>query len=69
MINFVEEYMSPSEDFAIENGFDEQRITSRAISRVLPIIIENELTPRQKACLKMFYVNGKSQYVKGKGWQ
>ena len=61
MINFVEEYMSPSEDFAIENGFDEQRITSRAISRVLPIIIENELTPRQKACLKMFYVNGKSQ--------
>ena len=24
MINFVEEYMSPSEDFAIENDFDEQ---------------------------------------------
>ena len=61
MIDFVEEYMSYDKNSIVEDGFDEQKITSRSISRVLPIIIENELTPRQKLCLKLFYVNKKTQ--------
>lgn len=61
MIDFVEQYMSATDDGIYDDGFDEQRITTKSISRVLPIIIENELTPRQRLCLKLFYVNGKSQ--------
>ncbi|MGN1124069.1 MAG: sigma factor-like helix-turn-helix DNA-binding protein, partial [Eubacterium sp.] len=44
-----------------EDGFDEQRILVKSISSVLPLIIENELTPRQSLCLRLFYVHGKSQ--------
>ncbi|MDE5984412.1 MAG: LuxR C-terminal-related transcriptional regulator [Eubacterium sp.] len=60
MIDFVEEYMS---DRSIPNddGFDEQRILIKAISKVLPLIIKNELTERQNLCLRMFYIHGKNQ--------
>ncbi len=60
MINFVEEYMSDKNVFE-DNGFDEQRILVKSISKVLPLIIENELTQRQNLCLRMFYIFGKSQ--------
>ncbi len=60
MINFVEEYMSGGKQIN-EDGFDEQKITLKAVSNVLPIIIKNELTPRQSLCLRMFYIHGKSQ--------
>lgn len=60
MIDFVEEYMSGNNK-AEDNGFDEQRILIKSISKVLPIIIKNELTQRQNLCLRMFYVHGKSQ--------
>lgn len=60
MIDFVEEYMSDTNNYE-DNGFDEQRILIKSISKVLPIIIKNELTPRQSLCLRMFYVFGKSQ--------
>ena len=59
MIDFVEEFMSPVE--TEDNGFDEQRILIKSISKVLPVIIKNELTQRQNLCLRMFYVHGKSQ--------
>lgn len=60
MIDFVEEYMSDKNTHEDE-GFDEQRILIKAISKVLPIIIKNELTDRQSICLRMFYVHGKNQ--------
>lgn len=60
MINFVEEYMSPL-DIGADEGFDEQRVLIKSISKVLPLIIENELTPRQGLCLRLFYVHQKSQ--------
>lgn len=60
MIDFVEEYMTDINNYE-ENGFDEQRILIKAISKVLPMIIKNELTERQNLCLRMFYVFGKSQ--------
>lgn len=60
MINFVEEYMSGT-SLINEDGFDEQKIMFKAISKVLPIILKSELTPRQNLCLRMFYIHGKSQ--------
>lgn len=60
MIDFVEEYMRDVNSTA-DNGFDEQRILIKSISKVLPLIIKNELTERQSLCLRMFYVFGKSQ--------
>ncbi len=60
MIDFVEEYMTDCNPFT-EDGFDEQKIMMKAISKALPVIIKNELTPRQSLCLRMFYIHGKSQ--------
>ncbi|MGN1201713.1 MAG: sigma factor-like helix-turn-helix DNA-binding protein [Eubacterium sp.] len=60
MIDFVEEYMSVKSSNE-DNGFDEQRILIKAISKALPLIIKNELTERQSLCLRMFYVYGKNQ--------
>lgn len=60
MIDFVEEYMSPKATPS-DNGYDEQRILIKSISKALPLIIKNELTERQSLCLRLFYVFGKSQ--------
>lgn len=60
MIDFVEEFMGVSKQADID-GFDEQRILVKSMSKVLPLIIKNELTERQNLCLRMFYVYGKNQ--------
>lgn len=60
MIDFVEEYMSP-QDTTDEFGFDEQRVMTKAMVRALPLIMRNELTPKQLYCMRMFYVYGKNQ--------
>lgn len=60
MINFIEEYMSSSTP-TNEDELDEQRILMKSMSNVLPLIIKNELTPRQSLCLRLFYVHNKSQ--------
>lgn len=44
-----------------QTGFDEQKITAAAMKTVLPLLMENELTAKQRACLSMFYIGGKSQ--------
>lgn len=44
-----------------EDGFDEQKITMAAMKTVLPLVMENELTAKQRSCLYMFYVGGKTQ--------
>lgn len=60
MIDFVEAYMTDTNAYE-ECEHDEQKIMIKAISYVLPRIIENELTARQSLCLRLFYVHGKSQ--------
>ncbi len=60
MKDFLEECIA-DRDFFENDSDDEQKILSKALSRVLPKIIENELTPRQSICLRLFYVHGKTQ--------
>lgn len=60
MKDFLEECVA-DRDFFENDSDDEQKILSKALSRVLPKIIENELTPRQSICLRLFYVHGKTQ--------
>ncbi len=40
---------------------DTRAVTRRALLAVLPLIMEKELSPRQRTCLRAFYVDGKSQ--------
>ena len=40
---------------------DTQTITRCALLAVLPMVLEQELSPRQRTCLRAFYVDGKSQ--------
>lgn len=60
MIDFVDEYMRDANAYD-DSGFDEQRVISHSLSSVLPLIIEKELTPKQRTCIRLFYVNNKSQ--------
>ena len=61
MISFVEEYMSDKSINNDECECDGQRIMLKAMSKVLPLIIKNELTERQSLCLRLFYVHNKTQ--------
>lgn len=61
MISFVEEYMSDKSTHNDEYECDGQKIMLKAMSKVLPLIIKNELTERQSICLRLFYVHNKSQ--------
>lgn len=60
MIDFVEAYMSDANSYQ-EDGFDERKVLKNSITKVLPLILKNELTDRQNLCLRLFYVHGKSQ--------
>lgn len=60
MIDFVEAYMSDVNSYQ-EEGFDERKVLKNSITKVLPLILKNELTDRQSLCLRLFYVHGKSQ--------
>lgn len=60
MISFIDEYMTDKNRYE-EDGFDEQKILLKSISAVLPMIIKNELTPKQSLCLRLFYIHRKSQ--------
>lgn len=60
MKDFLEECVADRDLFE-DDSDDEQRILSKSLSYVLPKIIENELTPRQSICLRLFYVHGKTQ--------
>ncbi len=59
MKDFVEAfyYNRPEDD----SGFDVERAEYKAFAKLIPIIMENELTERQSICLKYRYVYGKSQ--------
>ena len=42
-------------------GFEREKAKTKALKKVLPIIIERELTERQRVCLNYKYINGKNQ--------
>lgn len=44
-----------------ESDMDSQKISRKAISSVLPLILKNDLTERQQSCLKLKYVSNLSQ--------
>lgn len=60
MTDFIESCIGENPSFDTD-GYDEQKILIKAMSDVLPIIIEKELTKMQSLCLRLFYVNGKTQ--------
>lgn len=60
MKSFLEECVA-DRDFFEDDSDDEQKILRKSLSCVLSKIIENELTPRQSICLRLFYIHGKTQ--------
>ncbi|MCD7796270.1 MAG: ArsR family transcriptional regulator [Clostridiales bacterium] len=60
MKSFIEECVADSDYFENDDA-DEQEIMKNALTEVLPIIVKNELTEKQSVCLRLFYVQRKSQ--------
>ena len=60
MIRFFEEYMGSYNPFE-DRGCDEQRILRNSLYAVLPKIVKNELTQKQRLCFEMFYIDKKNQ--------
>lgn len=62
MISFVDSYMRDMNNYNIDDSeLDEQKILIKSITGVLPKILEYELTEKQRLCIKLFYLQGKSQ--------
>lgn len=59
MIDFIEYYYNT--EITSNEGYDMEIAKQKAISAVLPLIINNELTRKQGICLKYHFVNNKSQ--------
>lgn len=59
MKDLIENYYNKDDAFSCD--IDSQVISRRAISTVLPLIMKNDLTPRQQKCLKLKYVNNLNQ--------
>lgn len=60
MAGFIEEICAAPAGTDYE-GVNYRSISRRAIKEVLPIIIEQDLTERQKICIKKSYYEGKTQ--------
>lgn len=58
-MDFIENFYYSDSDYLCE--LDEQKINRKAISAVLPIIMKNDLTDRQRSCLTLKYVNNLNQ--------
>lgn len=59
MLDLVEEYyyrLEPAEELS-----DSDRARRKAFSLVLPVIMKNELTERQRVCLRYKYITGLNQ--------
>lgn len=62
VISFVDSYMRDMNNYNIDDSeLDEQKILIKSITGVLPKILEYELTEKQRLCIKLFYLQGKSQ--------
>lgn len=60
MIDFAEDYYYNLTGIDCESE-DKAIARRKAFSVILPIIIENELTPRQSTCFKFKYLENKTQ--------
>lgn len=58
---FIEEYMAGVSDIVGDEDFDENKILLRSLSYILPLIVKQELTQKQRLCFELFYINNKSQ--------
>ncbi|MCH5316519.1 MAG: hypothetical protein J1E05_00960 [Eubacterium sp.] len=59
MMDLIDSYYSG--DDRDSGDLDSQKVSRSAISSVLPLILKNDLTNRQRDCLKMKYVDELNQ--------
>ncbi|WP_294837103.1 helix-turn-helix transcriptional regulator [Eubacterium sp.] len=59
MIDFINNYYY--EDYSTVDGMDREKAKKKAFSAVLPLIMQEELTPMQSVCLRYRYENHKTQ--------
>lgn len=60
MTDLIENYYA-DQSISDDDDVDTQAVCKNAVKTVLPLILKNELTPRQRECLKMKYVQNLSQ--------
>lgn len=58
-MDFIENFYYAEDDYF--SDLDEQKINKSAVSTVLPLIMKNDLTERQRSCLTLKYVNNLNQ--------
>ncbi len=58
-MDFIENFYYSEDDYF--SSIDEQQISRSAITAVLPLIMKNDLTDRQRSCLKLKYINRLNQ--------
>ncbi|MDE6723815.1 MAG: hypothetical protein K2J55_06445 [Eubacterium sp.] len=58
-MDFIENFYYAQDEYYTD--MDEQKISRSAISTVLPLILKNDLTERQRSCLTLKYVNNLNQ--------
>lgn len=61
MTDFIEKFYADKTDDYYADDIDTQTVCRVAIKTVLPSIINNELTERQRDCIKMRYVQNLNQ--------
>ena len=60
MIDFAENYYYGT-NASIDENFDMQAAKKKAFTSVLPFILENELTQKQRICFEYKYLKNKNQ--------
>ena len=58
-MDFIENFYYSDDKYY--SDIDEQKISRNAISSVLPLIMQNDLTERQRSCLTLKYINNLNQ--------
>ena len=59
MIDFTESFFN-NNYYAID-GYDREKAKQKALQAVVPLIMDNELSPKQNICLRYKYINNKNQ--------
>lgn len=61
MTDIIETFYGAEDKALAGTDADTQKISRRAISSVLPLILKNDLTERQRMCLKLRYTDNLNQ--------
>lgn len=59
MIDFMESFYY--KDYSALDGYDREKAKQKAFATIVPLIMKNELTPKQSACIRYKYINNKTQ--------